>query len=383
MADACRSVISDWWELDKTGENAGLLRDRFLRVAVKDKKNHPEARNKLFEAICQSLVRSLETYSAAYQRQEATLKDLKSSGFFNTDGRMVIGLGAENVLETGLTLNHTYGSPLIPGTALKGLAEHYCHQAWGAADERFKLGGEYHQAIFGTTKDSGHIIFHDAWITPESLIGSLQPDVMTPHHGDYYSDEKGLTPPTDFDDPNPITFLSVVGTFLIAVSCDVPGPVGDEWAERVFDLLTDALREWGIGGKTNAGYGRLVLEVSGGKIRQFSETVDSAIQSPSLDEAKPKAQPKPLVKKTKHNKGEIVDVIRAPDPNERRGKPYFVADDGVGGLVTLGTSPSVGIGQQARLEIRGVMEKEGLYDFAAVGVKKEPSRQARDKRGKR
>lgn len=132
MAVACRSVISDWWTLDRDGGNAGLLRDRFLRIAVKDKKNHPQARDDLFKAMCQSLVNSQEIYVIAYQKQESAIKNLNSKGFFNTGGRMIIGLGGENVLETGLTLNHTYGTPMIPGTALKGLAAHYCHKAWGS-----------------------------------------------------------------------------------------------------------------------------------------------------------------------------------------------------------------------------------------------------------
>jgi CRISPR-associated protein Cmr6 len=382
MADACRSVISNWWTLDKTCENAGLLRDRFLRVAVKDKKNHPDARRDLFEAMRLAIAQSKDTYTAAYDRQEPALKDIKSKGFFRTAGRMVIGLGGENVLETGLTLNHTYGTPMIQGTALKGLASHYCDQAWGAADERFKREGEYHQAIFGTTDDSGHIIFHDAWITPESLEGSLQPDVMTPHHGDYYS-EKGA--PTDFDDPNPVTFLSIVGTFQVAVSCDVPGPDGDEWAKRVFELLSDALRTWGIGGKTNAGYGQLVLEER--DERGVQSSIGAESKSTSLSDGfelqKPQKPIPPTVKKLKYKKGDTVEVTKVADPKEKRGASYFVADDGIGGLVVLGTPPSIDIGHKTRLEINGVMEKEGLYNFAAVGAKKEPTHQTRNKRGRR
>jgi CRISPR-associated protein Cmr6 len=34
---------------------------------------------------------------------------------------LVVGLGAEHVLETSITLHRTYGFPLIPGSALKGL----------------------------------------------------------------------------------------------------------------------------------------------------------------------------------------------------------------------------------------------------------------------
>ena len=60
-----------------------------------------------------------------------------------------------------------------------------------------------------------------------------------------------------------------------------------------------------------------------------------------------------------------------------------MADDGIGGLVVLGTPPSVEIGQKAHLEINGVMEKEGLYNFAAIGAKREPAHQPRDRRGRR
>jgi CRISPR type III-B/RAMP module RAMP protein Cmr6 len=378
------------------GANAGLLRDRYLRVAVKDKVNHPVARRDLFEVMCQSLVQSETVYQAAYLRQlssheESSLQKPKVEGLFRTKGRLVIGLGGENVLETGITLHHTYGTPLIPGTALKGLASHYCDQVWGRRDkcQGFKRwrkgepGGDHHKTIFGTTDDSGHIIFHDAWITPETLVKSLQPDVMTPHHGDYYSDESGNIPPTDFDDPNPVTFLSVVGTFHIAVSCDVPGTEGQKWAKLAFDLLTEALMEWGIGGKTNAGYGRLVSENPDEISDQSSANVaDSKIAVSSTDVQKPQKQLPPAAKKLKYKKGDIVEVTKIADPKEKRGAAYFVADDGIGGLVISGNPPSIEMGQKAQLEVDGVMA-EGYYVFAAIGSRKEPRRQMSGRRGRR
>lgn len=350
------------------GANAGLLMDRYLQVPIKDEdKDHPTARRVLFEAMCKSLAQSSEIYTAAFERREAFFKDLRSKGLFETAGRLVIGLGGENVLETGLTLNHTYGTPMIPGTALKGLAAHYCEQAWGAADERFKLGAEYHKVIFGTTEDSGHIIFHDAWIAPMSLEGSFQLDVMTPHHGDYYSDETGKIPPTDFDDPNPVTFLSIVGKFFVVVSCDVPGTEGDEWAKRVFELLSDALREWGIGGKTNAGYGRL-MAVDKSKNNFPGEESESPLEKPTIPDDPGQdapVQPMPTARNPNHIRGEILEVTRIADPKAKRGKPYFMADDGIGGLVPSGNPPSIELGQKTRLRVEGVM-KEGYYVFATI-----------------
>lgn len=378
MADTCRAAISNWWNQEhSTGDNAGLLRDRYLRVAVKDKANHPGARKELFEAICQSLVRSEAVYQSAYNRQIASLPKPKAEGLFSTMGRMIIGLGGENVLETGLTLHHTYGTPLIPGTALKGLASHYCDQVWGAntndQNQGFKRwkegmpGGDYNKAIFGTTEDSGHIIFHDAWITPETLVESLQMDVMTPHHGDYYSDESGNIPPTDFDDPNPVTFLSVVGTFHVAISCDVPENEGEKWAKLVFELLSDALKEWGIGGKTNAGYGRLVRSTD----KSIAETtIKATTKATSREQVAIAAKVvEPKVHRPLHKKGDVVEVTREADPNVRRGKPYFRADDGFGGFIQFGNAPSLEIGKKTRLEIVGVMN-EG-YAFAVPGLKED------------
>lgn len=364
--------------------NAALLRDRYLRVAVKDKAAHPTARRDLFDAMCQSLDKSESVYQAAYRRQSTSLQNPKAEGFFNTKGRMVIGLGGENVLETGLTLHHTYGTPLIPGTALKGLASHYCDQVWGARDqgEEFKRwregvpGGTYHKAIFGTTDDSGHIVFHDAWITPETLTKSLQSDVMTPHHGDYYS---GSGAPTDFDDPNPVTFLSVVGTFHITVSCDVTGDEGKKWAQLVFYMLSEALREWGIGGKTNAGYGRLEKIDPNARPAQNAPTVPGPIGSvQSVVKAVPAAQ---VVSGPRHAKGEIVDAKRTEDP-KNRGRIWFKADDGFGGIVMFGKAPNIDIGKLVRLEISGVMN-EG-YNFAVPGSREEhESQKRRDTRRRR
>ncbi|MFB3764598.1 MAG: type III-B CRISPR module RAMP protein Cmr6 [Methanotrichaceae archaeon] len=388
MADSCRAAIASWWGWEHPpGSNAGLLRDRYLKIAVKDKKNHPDARKELFEEMRQSLVQLADVYKSSYDRQIACLPKPKSDGLFRTMGRMVIGLGGENVLETGLTLHHTYGTPLIPGTALKGLASHYCDQVWGICeDDRgqgFKRwmegisGGEYHKALFGTTEDSGHIIFHDAWITPNTLVDSLQNDVMTPHHGEYYSDEFGTTPPTDFDDPNPVTFLSIVGSFHIAVSCDVPGENGQKWANLAFNLLAEALEEWGIGGKTNAGYGRLTR--STGELKPMTATK----AMPRAQEATKVAEPniaESMIRRPMHKKGDVVSVTREADPNVKRGKPYFRADDGFGGFIQFGNAPSLEIGKKTRLEIAGVMN-EG-YAFAVPGSKDDYLRN-KGKRGRR
>lgn len=207
-------------------------------------------------------------YASAYKAWQNQVAEKGVCEQLQVDGRMILGLGSESPLETGLRLHHTYGTPLIPGCALKGLAAHYCDQVWGKQEREFrkevevmdengkskKRSGNYFMILFGTTEDNGHIVFHDAWITPDSLQDSLILDVMTVHHPDYY---QGNSSPSDFDDPTPIPFLSIRGTFKIALRCDVTGEDGEKWTKLAMALLREALGQWGIGGKTNAGYGRL------------------------------------------------------------------------------------------------------------------------------
>lgn len=361
MPDACRNKIGDLWPRDPpdselpNAANAALVRDRYLRVPVKENL-HPNARKELFRTMQSAVDRSGDIYQAAYERYIQPPGKNPAANFFTTKNRMILGLGNENVLETGLTLHHTYGTPMIPGTALKGLAAHYCDQVWGAKDERFKRGQEYHKALFGTTDDAGHIIFHDAWITPETLKGSLRPDVMTPHHGDYYSEKnEGAAAPTDFDDPNPVTFLSVVGTFHIAVSCDIPEE--KDWTSFVFDLLADALCKWGIGGKTSSGYGRL-KKIDGGAENEVNETTP------------PEEQIAPLVFEThRYNSGSPVSARRAEDPTGG-GRPYFIADDDIGGFVERGDKTSLPkeIGKPCDFIVISFLKGDNRYSFATPGA---------------
>jgi CRISPR-associated protein Cmr6 len=255
---ACRTPLQRLTR--ENGTHAGLLLSKYLKVPVDDKEKHPEDRRKLYDAARKTSQSVKPLYELAFKRWEAATKGLAEADL-TVHGRLIVGLGGENVLETGLTLHHTYGTPIIPGSALKGLAAHYCDQVWGDNKSEFKAGGgKYYQILFGDTEDAGHIVFYDAWITPESLPDALIHDVITPHHQDYYmSKPDNIIPPTDHDEPNPITFLSVRGTFRICLCCDVPDDEGGKgWTNLALQLLKEALGNWGVGGKTSSGYGRMV-----------------------------------------------------------------------------------------------------------------------------
>lgn len=261
-------------------QHAGLVLQRYLCENATGEGGNPEEKRAILNAAINaaSSAEVNELYKIAFNRWCSSLPKICEAGDIRSLGRLIVGLGNENVLETGIRLHHTYGMPILPGSALKGLAAHYCSQVLGeqddpkfkkpttAQDETYKafLSGmgakpddNYHRLLFGITDDSGCITFHDAWITPDSKE-PLKLDVMTPHHPKWIN---GAVPPTDFDSPIPIPFLSVSGSFHFALSWH--GPDSDKsaaWVEFAFKLLCDALEHWGIGGKTSSGYGRFDLD---------------------------------------------------------------------------------------------------------------------------
>ncbi len=244
----------------------GLWLDKLLPQQFSQREPGGEdAYRKHFEAA--TTIPIAPSYKKFYERWKKTLK---TAGVHvaeaTTLGRLVIGLGAESVLENAITLHRTYGVPVIPGSALKGLTAAYARKrledkAWHVkTDQRGKIVymGEAYKALFGDTTSAGYVTFFDALYVPGSATGDrpLVLDVVTVHHKDYYQGKD--SPPADWDGPNPVPFVSVRGgvKFLVVLA----GP--DEWVDAAFQILTLALAEEGVGAKTNSGYGRMVLETS-------------------------------------------------------------------------------------------------------------------------
>jgi CRISPR-associated protein Cmr6 len=269
-----RDKIKHLAERNVEGHHPGLLLQRYLDTPIDpDKRKYlVDERKKLLCAAIEAAKSGpcIDLYKAAYERwDEAFPRDgWHRSAELATARRLAVGLGAANMLEVGLRLHHTYGTPVIPGSALKGLTSHYCHDVWGQRGDEsapqdnrlFRRGESHHRLLFGTTDDGGVITFHDAWITPRSLReGALRLDVMTPHHLKW---QTNAALPTDFDGPVPVSFLSVAGSFAVRLSWSGPATTPpdriDAWTALAMRLLCEALKDWGGGGKTRSGYGRLV-----------------------------------------------------------------------------------------------------------------------------
>lgn len=318
-----RQAIVDLAGGRERATHPGLILQRYLVL----QSDQPERRTLLEVARKAAGSESLRSvYGEAFERwRRAFASDTPCrSERLLTASRLIVGLGSENVLETGLRLHHTYGAPIIPGSALKGLASHYCHDVWGqrrnasAPDENllFRRRGKHHSLLFGATEDGGVITFHDAWIVPQSLTdGALRLDVMTPHHPKWQTKEAS---PTDFDSPVPVSFLSVAGTFDLRLSWS--GPAGtpqdqaEAWTRLAMQLLQEALAEWGVGGKTSSGYGRLVPADSVSNNRQSTPAVST----------KPKVLPKP---------GEKVEAQLLEERTKKGGWRAMHAPSGLSGPI--------------------------------------------------
>jgi CRISPR-associated protein Cmr6 len=267
--------------------HVGLAYDVWVPVSRVDGKVDVEERRSWLDGVREAEV--VEDYAEAFARWKASFAEDGLCQKVETTSRVLVGHGNPSGSDVGLTVQHTWGVPMIPGSALAGVLAGYVHEqlAGGgrAADPvrarwrgpRYEKGvvveapGELYGCLFGVPEiagdrargrernpgAAGRVTFCDAlWVPGEGEgNGGSRPfaeDVLTVHHRDYYGGE-GAVPPTDHDDPNPVSFLGVgKGVRFLLALC---GPA--EWTAVAMSLLLDALAWRGVGGKTSAGYGRL------------------------------------------------------------------------------------------------------------------------------
>lgn len=292
MPDAVRNSLShlcpDGRErLRIAPEHAGLLLDRYLHEHTSD--------NSTVRVLQDEAVRipASDVYVDAFRRWQSVMESL---GYLLVPGvlasPLALGMGGESVSEVGITLQHTYGVPYIPGTAIKGLSHSVALESTKLREGQTEpdLSLEAVTYLFGTTALAGTCVFADAWYDPTSVSGKpLYRDTVTVHHQKYYGSHGRNQVPSDFDDPNPVSFLCVraQARFLFAIR----PPEG--WGDYVQAMLQWALDHRGIGGKKNAGYGYFDFgtglngSVKGGSSEQKAERKDES--------AKGNRQPEPKV----------------------------------------------------------------------------------------
>lgn len=277
--DALRRDVKNQLRVTWDLSNAGLEVDRYA-PALGKVENGVSPKTTLLQRVRAAPVP--DGYAAAYNRWRSALEHLPYMRLMTLriTGRLIVGLGTASVLETGITLSRAWGMPYIPGTAIKGLASHTVAQEFcliealkaqreraqrdpagrtpepeaiprPGTEQRARLRA--HNELFGTTAAAGYVTWFDAWwIPPEGDCKPFRREVMTVHHQQYYRNRgQHGTAPTDFDDPNPVSYLTATGDFLVAIQAP-----DTAWGERIEDILRFAFQHRGVGAKTSSGYGR-------------------------------------------------------------------------------------------------------------------------------
>jgi CRISPR-associated protein Cmr6 len=271
-------------------------------------------------------------YSVAFDRWSSALEGLTATVCqVRLTSRLLLGHGNPSAAEVGLTVHHTWGTPLLPGSSLKGILAHHLAEKYGPQPPaqggllphpsdpahpdaersafqpsqwmgtRIQHGpGQAIRDLFGAPDaDSddrhpqegdedqvgarrGRISFLDGWMVADPSRPSMfKADILNVHQRGYYgqgADGRAAKPwPNDYDPPNPVSFLTVRPglEFLLAVVAETEQDAAA--AQFALEELVEALGETGIGGKTTSGYGRF-------EISRPIRVLRRLLSSPILDE---------------------------------------------------------------------------------------------------
>ena len=164
----------------------------------------------------------------------------------------------EGELKLGLHFDYTYGFPVVYGSSVKGMLKSYFEEVYSGSYDARKLSLDIFEGI-GPDGNPKSIydrdIFYDAVIVrPDADDRVLTIDSLAPHGGTGHDDP--------FANPVPISFAKIAPgvtirfRFDLKDSKDASGAVVLS-AEAKLNLFIEMLTTFGVGAKTNVGYGQL------------------------------------------------------------------------------------------------------------------------------
>ncbi|MDO5675369.1 MAG: type III-B CRISPR module RAMP protein Cmr6 [bacterium] len=254
--------------------NLSLLFNRLCR-AIDEQRETTNKKNTIESLLAGYGTESLQLYRQAFKRWKETLERDALALCFEMEVQtpLVVGKGDQNVHEFGISLQHPWGTPVIPGSAIKGVLSTYAHDTGDAAWQKEVLvsplesfRGQYAVIMFGGTDLSGHscagcLDFMDAWWVPTNETPFIR-DITTVHNRDYHHGLGGSFP-DGTGDPVPIEFVVIKPGVRFWFT--IRGT--QTWCNLAKTMLQSAALEYGFGAKTRVGYGRLKYIRSVAEIR--------------------------------------------------------------------------------------------------------------------
>jgi len=287
MIQAVRNDVKTIISHQQKPDNPALLFDRLCPGIDEPRNKESEQKEKVINKlityypsnISNTGVEDMHIYWYAFNQWCRYLQDNPKIIFFSmeTCSPMVIGLGDQNVHEFGITLQLPWGTPVIPGTAVKGVGSGFAHKEGGEnwhkgalanqTNSLSPVSGEGALNLFGgiDEKDktfAGTVDFLPAWWVPDNAQPFIK-DITTSHNRSYYQGGENWPDGTDSPMPNPFIVLQPGECFLFALK----GP--EEWTETAAAIVKKAAAKHGFGAKTRVGYGRFEIKT----MEEFSQEI--------------------------------------------------------------------------------------------------------------
>ena len=155
------------------------------------------------------------------------------------------------------------------------------------------------------------------------LLGKLELDIVTSHHGDYYASKDPDKRATDTEEPVPVVFPTVAaGHVFVFALVPLRGPDA-ALVNRVCTWLACGLSTFGLGAKTNAGYGWFedvtdtIRALESAKKEQQVERARQAQEKAAIENVRASLQPDP----------ELIEKLRRMKESDLRGQINLYASE--------------------------------------------------------
>jgi CRISPR type III-B/RAMP module RAMP protein Cmr6 len=294
-------------------ESPSLRISKFANISDKKEDKADEKRNE----IC-SIVSTINKYQLFNNTWREDFNNEAQCKVFTAKlGARLIVNSSGGVLENaGLCLHRNFGCPIIPGSAVKGIARHAAWCDWNEEKDVVKkknkaliiaevfgfptnensLDAYAGELTGGGCKSSGKVCFFEAYPTNKA---EAEVDILNVHHRGYYAGETEVA----LDNENPILcyFPTVKAGTEFAFRVLRLGNLSDENFKQAVKWLRIGLSQHGIGAKTAAGYGWFDIPDDKTEI-SVDESFLEYLRSNYLREERPRAD----AFKKDYKKGKIV-----------------------------------------------------------------------------